>query len=767
MSTFKSLLFLQNNVIKYNNEAELLPYATIVGVATNDKMSIDYSSEPSSDSLFYICNMDIAPSVCSGDHTVLPISLQELCYMYLIGHLNLYSVDYLALLPVILRRQLLARLPAVDVHRLETTRLFEDISTTPYWEALYKCYKEQNCSPSTPASSFVLSPQLNWHKEDNEDEGSSKQLWLHQVVKDMVSSQANRQDIWSVSICNIKEVLLRSKMLAFFLSLRCWSLNDTLTSYNDSCLHQLFEQTGLILVHPICNLIVPKRLSSQYGLPWHSSTDHINAIVDILVTHFHKFPQSICLDLHNMYSDSITANIDIPSVHKFIAGTNRLHVLCCRGYFPNTFKAEDTLRALCSIEVRSHIKSLVIGGSYHDREMCGHHFRELQSYFVPGYLADTKYSPCTMLEEISVNTLINEKKPMKGSRIPSNHPLLNLASIISHQQNLKRMKLNLQLSHPDSQQLMSVLNDLIQQPQFESLKIDCPTDCDVAVESIAQLLVSFLTTSTTKIQVLSLVFRQAQLIHTKSTSKVLSELVSKIKRGHITPDVQQMKKLYIGNFHYINKELIGIIKRFHPMCLHTFGSPIYQGFNFYSDIPHITASNIMIDGIFFEKNDSNPKTKKVVEQQLDIIFKQTSLMRVSFVRFELLSTLDHVSSFAKAIGDHASQVKTLQCIQFVNCFKCNCDTTVLRIFFQALIELALSTNLEIDLNENYFDQNELELFCMLWKQFPNRKQFRKLIWHLDYKMSDSNHQLLKETSVEFVSVVRDRFTFVYQSGSII
>ena len=741
---------------KHNNKAELLPYTTTVGVATKDKMS---SSGPSS------YDLNITPSVCSGDHTILPISLQELCYMYLIGHLDLYSVDYLALLPISLRRQVLARLPAVDLHSLEATRLFEDISTTPYWEALYKCYKEKNCSPSD--SSFVLSPQLNWHKENNEEEGSSKQLWLDQVVKDIVSSQANCQDSWSVSICNIKEVLFKSHMLTFFLSFRCWSLNDLVTSRNDSCLHQLFEQTGLILVHPIYNLMVPKRLSSQYGSPWHSSTDHINAVVDILVNHFHKFPQSICLDLHNMYSDSITANIDIPSVHKFIAGTSRLHVLCCRGYFPNNFKAEDTLRALCSIEVKSHIKSLVIGGSCHDREMCNNHFHELQSYFVPGYLVDTNYSPCTGLEEIFVDTMINENKPLRGGCIPSNHPLINLASIISHQKNLKRVKLNLQLSHPDSQQLKSVLNDLIQQPQFESLKIDCPTDCDIAVESIAQLLVSFLTTSTTKIQVLSLVFRQAQLIHTKSTSKVLSELVSKIKKKHIAHDIQQMKKLYIGNFHYINKELVGIIKHFHPMCLHTFGSPIYQSFNFFSDVPHITASSIMIDGIFFKKDDSSPKTKKVVERQLDIILKQTSLIRLSLVRFELLSILDHISNFAKAIAYHASQVKTLQCIKFVNCFKCNCDTTVLQIFFQALIELALSTNLEIDLNENYFDQNELELFCILWKQFPNRKQIRKLIWHLDYKMSDSNYELMKETSVEFVSVVRDRFTFVYQSGSII
>ena len=66
------------------------------------------------------------------------LSLQQSCYLYLVGHLHLYPTELLSFLPTSLRRHFFAHLPAIDLHRMEQTSLAEGIETSSYWKELFQ-----------------------------------------------------------------------------------------------------------------------------------------------------------------------------------------------------------------------------------------------------------------------------------------------------------------------------------------------------------------------------------------------------------------------------------------------------------------------------------------------------------------------------------------------------------------------------------------------------------------------------------------------------
>ena len=57
-----------------------------------------------------------------------PVSLQNQCYMFIVGHLEELPSDVMALLPIGIRRKLLLMLPALDVCKLEETPVTDGIS---------------------------------------------------------------------------------------------------------------------------------------------------------------------------------------------------------------------------------------------------------------------------------------------------------------------------------------------------------------------------------------------------------------------------------------------------------------------------------------------------------------------------------------------------------------------------------------------------------------------------------------------------------------
>ena len=66
----------------------------------------------------------------------IPVSLQNLCLIYIIRFLEVFPVDYLALLPVTVRQRLLENLPPVDVCRLEQSKFSEGLDIDGVWKKL-------------------------------------------------------------------------------------------------------------------------------------------------------------------------------------------------------------------------------------------------------------------------------------------------------------------------------------------------------------------------------------------------------------------------------------------------------------------------------------------------------------------------------------------------------------------------------------------------------------------------------------------------------
>ena len=66
----------------------------------------------------------------------IPVSLQNLCLIYIIRFLELFPVDYLALLPVTVRQRLLENLPPADVCRLEQSKFAEGLDIDGVWKKL-------------------------------------------------------------------------------------------------------------------------------------------------------------------------------------------------------------------------------------------------------------------------------------------------------------------------------------------------------------------------------------------------------------------------------------------------------------------------------------------------------------------------------------------------------------------------------------------------------------------------------------------------------
>ena len=64
-----------------------------------------------------------------------PVSLQNQCLVYIICFLELFPVDYLALLPAAIRQRLLESLPPADLCRLERTKAAEDLASDGIWKS--------------------------------------------------------------------------------------------------------------------------------------------------------------------------------------------------------------------------------------------------------------------------------------------------------------------------------------------------------------------------------------------------------------------------------------------------------------------------------------------------------------------------------------------------------------------------------------------------------------------------------------------------------
>ena len=69
--------------------------------------------------------------------------LEELCYQHILGTLEEYPVETLALLPAGIRTHMLSNIPVMDVCRLEETSFTFGLEMNLIWKTLYeKCIEQ-------------------------------------------------------------------------------------------------------------------------------------------------------------------------------------------------------------------------------------------------------------------------------------------------------------------------------------------------------------------------------------------------------------------------------------------------------------------------------------------------------------------------------------------------------------------------------------------------------------------------------------------------
>ena len=61
-------------------------------------------------------------------------TLEDCCFSYILFNLELFPVDYLALLPTRMREKLLLQLPVADICRLEETAVVEGVDINVVWK---------------------------------------------------------------------------------------------------------------------------------------------------------------------------------------------------------------------------------------------------------------------------------------------------------------------------------------------------------------------------------------------------------------------------------------------------------------------------------------------------------------------------------------------------------------------------------------------------------------------------------------------------------
>ena len=103
-----------------------------------------------------------------ADDAPVVLSLQERCLLYLITHVEDYSLQTLALLPRHLRRALLSSVPPLHLYQLDQTEVASGIDTEALWGGIWNLKRDKLYEKiSEPCSQelFVIcvEPSLGLH----------------------------------------------------------------------------------------------------------------------------------------------------------------------------------------------------------------------------------------------------------------------------------------------------------------------------------------------------------------------------------------------------------------------------------------------------------------------------------------------------------------------------------------------------------------------------------------------------------------------------
>ena len=391
-----------------------------------------------------------------------PFSLQELCSLYIVGHLDQYSLEYLTLLPTTLRHQLLHRLPAVDIQLLENTFFLKDIDTELYWKTIFCHFLGNLSSHCVCLSSNYNSPNLK--------PCSFKEDFLNKAVDSVLQ--------YHPDICRH---ICHCLPLTSFISIRYVSRAMELHPYNryNGYVKRVFEHAGLCVVCSQHKIVFPLRLKATKHVTScvNNYRESIVAAIDILTNCFNHFPKYVTVYNPPFKSQDVFQFQIHPLIKNFLAS---IKLLRCAGDFKNMKRIFHTVSKPLSCLTSLHVGHLC---TTYDTSCCALQLEKCLPFFTPTHECPAYDS----LEELFVQDLQDHSGVL----------LSQLSSMLLNQKHLKRIKLTGQFnSNQNIGIFLSTLLTLIEQPQFEKFDIQLYNSNDnFSIEKFVKIVISTLATS--------------------------------------------------------------------------------------------------------------------------------------------------------------------------------------------------------------------------------------------------------------------------------
>ena len=663
-----------------------------------------------------------------------PLSLQEMCYYCLVGHLEQYPQDLLCLLPTMIRHKLFLRLPAIDLHQLENSPVAKNFEMNYYWKAIYEHHFNLNTNHLIACIS------------QDEDKTGYKILFLNEVIQSVTSPIAY-YPLFSTRKTGCTCHLICPNPLAKLLSVHfCFSFFHENHPF-DTHVKSVFTSSRLKSICPTHKYVIPNRFGSLYiGDPWTNWDSHALTSVKILVDVFNKTPRSIECEYHNL---SNLLHSENEFIKQFFKGVISLTLTCRSAYCHSVLQTQVTF-----IDLPNHdptdILGIILSSKYPslkrietlDKYLRGsstaaaQYILRQQLYAMVGFFATGFGSPRNLpnflpyrgLEELEIGCLTDEMEIKEGKTVPDHaYPMSQLAAIIQNQDQLKRVSLHgLYTPTPGCDRLIIALTSLACKPTFNMLCIQGVAFYDSKINShvVAQLLVSFLTSPTMHEQ--SLIFCDVSFVG--KCNKCFTDQIS------ILPKESQEQKTISLTRVSLGLEIVDVLTQIPPVCLKQF---LLNKINSISslaalcNLPNITTTELSLEMKTIYEN-------MCIGEVLSPLVLNHNI-KTLIIKLEQDIQLSQQTSLGILISEHAKHFKSLRSITIEQVSSTCFDEPNISVLYSSLVDLAQVVPLELKL---YNMRDQVKVLYHVFKERGAIQKFRKL-------------ELADHCSDEYISLMND------------
>ena len=676
-----------------------------------------------------------------------PISLQEYCYLFIIGYLDQYPPEYIALLPTRLRQNLLARLPAIDIQLMENTAaVVENINAEMF-------YLHPDDVRKMSSTSISFKPTPVGYKEQYLDNCMRELFWI-------INNHTER--VTGIHVCKSRH-MANLKPLEALLCLRHFNLGSIYLDEGQlKSVQNILKHCQLSLQCPrFGGLIVPERHQLTYtnpyhyitpdpenkyisqGYPWIDGYDHLVACRDILVEIFHVHPKVVPIDFHNYHG----INEYKYTLKPLLSQTEGLKFVCmeqCEGNYKlryNQGSHASNLKDFFKMIVvnNGNVKHITVDTEekfYIDRQLMQNLLQCITPFYSPGFekfVNEPNFVPWNTLETLSIGQLPPPPvEKIKRKLIIKDEFIFQLAAIIANQKCLRKASLFGSVKYTQaSEDLMAVLVVLVQSPQFELLSLgpsarnSNQNDREISVESFTRLLIQFLTNPAAHDQHLYL--DDVMLVHTKSTKKRLKRISSELANIQPSPPLLNQKKKLRLNVHGYEKKMFQLLSALPPVCLDSLNLTIQLSRpNVLQDLPNIQTKHLLVRVAGFGML-SGEVLKVNIGEQLKCGIQSSFLTKLTLDLSSVYKT-SFAEQVAHAISDHAKYHKTLSCIQIDGVLAYTYPS--LELVFISFFDLAMEVELDIHVKNWRMGNDQFVFLHSLWMNGGYYRQIHELKWHL-------------------------------------